>query len=115
MSAKWAIPSWSAWSHNDSLGSKLATALASTLGTCAFFQARASAADNPAKRLDEQLQQPHLPVCIHYHQIVLGFSIDDDGSRWLRDGEVSTGVLAAIDYPQNVAVIGTVESQAHRP
>lgn len=99
-----------AWLHDDHLGPRLATTLAPACGTCAFFQVRGSAAANPANWLEA-----NLPTSIDYHQIVLGFRIDGGSSRWLRDDEISAGVLAAIEHPRDVAVVGTVEPWSRHP
>lgn len=47
--------------------------------------------------------------------MVLGFRVEDDGSRWLTHEEISEGILAAIADPQPVQVIGTVTPWERRP
>lgn len=37
------------------------------------------------------------------------------GSRWLTNAEISSGVLAAVDRPARVTVLGTVEPWQLRP
>lgn len=104
-----------AWFHDDGLGPRLAAALASAKARCAFFQVRGSAAANPAGNLDTLLHECDVPATIDYHQIILGFRIECGKSRWLHDSEISAGVLAAIDLPQPVTIVGRVAPWSMRP
>lgn len=104
-----------AWLHNDRLGPRLATALVPENARCAFFQVRGSAAANPAGNADALLQECDVPATIDYHQIILGFQIEGGGSRWLRDSEISAGVLTAIDRADALTIVGTVTPWSRRP
>ena len=46
------------------------------------------------------------PDEIEYRQVLLGAVRKGSGSRWLTDKEISTGVLAALDEGEPVAVVG---------
>jgi len=43
---------------------------------------------------------------VEYAQVLLGAVREESGSRWLTDEEISTGVLAAVDAGEPVAVVG---------
>lgn len=104
-----------AWLHHDELGPRLAQAIAPSDERCAFFQVRGSAAANPSCRMDALLQGRNLPSSIDYHQIILGFHADDQGSRWLHDNEICAGVLDAIEHPDNVTIVGTITPWTNHP
>lgn len=103
-----------AWLHDDALGPQLAQALAPTDMACAFFQVRGSAAADPSEDAGRLLASHNIPATVGYHQVILGFHLDEDGSRWLRDSEICTGVLAAIDHPQSVTIVGTTTPWSDR-
>ncbi|MGA9332669.1 MAG: hypothetical protein WBV39_00130 [Rudaea sp.] len=104
-----------AWLHDDELGPGLAKSLAPTDIPCDFFQVRGSASANPAQRAASFLLDRDIPGTINYHQIILGFHLCGDGSRWLHDSEISAGVLRAIDNPRSVTIVGSVAPWSSRP
>lgn len=48
-------------------------------------------------------------------QVVLGFKVEDGGSRWLNHAEIASGVLDAITADREFSVIGQVEPWSARP
>ncbi|KQW71494.1 hypothetical protein ASE17_00930 [Phenylobacterium sp. Root77] len=48
-------------------------------------------------------------------QVVLGFQVTGDGSRWLTNEEISGGVLDAVRTDRPLTIIGQVEPWAARP
>ncbi|MFC7064155.1 short-chain dehydrogenase [Halobacillus seohaensis] len=50
-----------------------------------------------------------------YHQIQLGFVVEDQKSRWLTHKEISEGVISAIKRKEEKTVIGQVEPREMRP
>jgi hypothetical protein len=48
-------------------------------------------------------------------QVVLGYKVEEAGSRWLTNAEISEGVLEAIRADRDFSVIGQVEPWAARP
>jgi hypothetical protein len=103
-----------AWFHHDSLGPEVAQAIAPDGGTCDFFQIRGSAAADPS--VDALIPPKTVPKGLSFHQIILGFHVGADGSRWLRHSEICAGVLAAIDRPgDGPDIIGTVTPWSARP
>lgn len=47
-----------------------------------------------------------VPDGVEYAQVLLGGIREGSGSRWLTNEEISTGVLAAVDAGEAVAVVG---------
>lgn len=104
-----------AWLHDDSLGPRLATALAPATTRCAFFQIRGSAARDPTQRTETVLRDWQCPPTMDYYQVILGFHADAAGSRWMRDDEICAGVLDAIAHPRTATIVGTITPWAARP
>ena len=82
-----------------------------------MFQVLGSATADPAHpgRLDKARAVARGLEACAVRQVVLGFRIEDGRSRWLTNGEISEGVLAAIRADQPHAVVGQVEPWSARP
>ncbi|MEO6695749.1 MAG: short-chain dehydrogenase [Ignavibacteria bacterium] len=52
---------------------------------------------------------------ILYKKIILGFTIEDDRSRWLTNTEIGNGVIDAIKKDDNLFVIGKIDPVNKRP
>jgi hypothetical protein len=81
-----------------------------------FVQVLGSAHGNPShpERLAEMAQVAEgLPLA--YQAAVLGFVVENGGSRWLTNDEISSGVFAAIQSGAPISIIGTVEPWTARP
>ena len=108
-----------AWLHNDSLGPKIAASFAQQIAPTTFYQVRGSAAAKPgtdASTASEQFSKDAAgDQGLAFHQIVLGFKLDESGSRWLSNSEISAGVIAAIDNRDSISVVGVVDPWALRP
>ncbi|MFT6396089.1 MAG: hypothetical protein ACJAYU_000831 [Bradymonadia bacterium] len=102
-----------AWVHESALGLRLAQMLAESGSACDFFQLRGSSAADPSK--DPTKLGGGLPAHMRFHQVVLGFQIEESGSRWLRHDEIVAGTLEAIERAQEVFVVGTVRPWSMRP
>ena len=50
-----------------------------------------------------------------YQEVILGFVLDPQGSRWLTHKEISDGVLQAISQHSRRFVVGTVSPWSSRP
>jgi hypothetical protein len=61
-----------------------------------------------SKNLDEILQQIEVPNGCEYHQVQLGFIIENNGSRWLTNSEISNGVIQSIETNKKRMVVGTL-------
>ena len=105
-----------AWLHQDELGPRIARAVAPTNGsTCEFFQVRGSAAADPAANAASLVPGDTAPRGLSFHQVILGFHVSANGARWLRNSEISAAVLAAIDRPKAITIVGTATPWSARP
>ncbi|MGG3280095.1 short-chain dehydrogenase [Paenibacillus solani] len=50
-----------------------------------------------------------------YHQVQLGFVIENNISRWLTDDEISKGVINAIKFNKKTYVVGTLTPWNMKP
>lgn len=100
-----------AWVHDEGLVPRIAAALAGgDGGPGAFFHVRSSTAADRSQALTAAMAD-----AASYHEVILGFVPSAAGSRWLTNAEISSGVLAAVDRPAPVTVLGTVEPWHLRP
>jgi len=104
-----------AWLHNGLLGTKIARLFAEHAGMTTFYQIRGSAAARPGTDplLYTDLLSSH--PGLEYHQIILGFKIEENGSRWLSNAEISAGVISAVAAGDSLTLIGVVEPWEMRP
>lgn len=56
-----------------------------------------------------------IPEHVEYHQILLGFKIENERSRWLTHKEISSGVIEAIQENKSELVVGTIIPWEKRP
>lgn len=108
-----------AWVHNTELGLKLVQLIAdfrdtSSLG-CNFFHVVGSASANPVNGQNTLRSQCEALLGNHYRQIILGFIIEHNRSRWLNHQEIATGVIHAMNTAEPISIIGTVEPWSLRP
>ena len=81
-----------------------------------FVQVLGSAHGDPAhpERLAEMAQAADgLPI--DYGAVVLGFVMESGKSRWLTNGEIAHGVLAAIESAAPLHIVGTLEPWSAKP
>jgi hypothetical protein len=52
---------------------------------------------------------------LDYRQIVLGFVLEKDASRWLTDAEISDGVYNAAQSGDALRIVGIVDPWSRRP
>lgn len=76
----------------------------------AFFHVNGS--NSNLKDIKAKTAPPHH---ILYHQIQLGFKIENGISRWLTHDEISQGVIEAVQSGKAESVIGTTEPRDKRP
>lgn len=93
------------WIHSD--GSDVSHVIASAISRCAknpwrLFHVRGSGAHLYP-------ESPPVPSNFLYRQVVLGFVVDADGSRWLSHDDISSGVVSAIEQDTERFVVGTLE------
>jgi hypothetical protein len=80
-----------------------------------YFHILGSTSANPESEDSEVVATLKARDDIKYHQIILGFKLTQDGSRWLTDNEICAGVLHAIRAKEAVYVVGTVTPWSRRP
>lgn len=56
-----------------------------------------------------------VPKHVRYHQIQLGFKVENGVSRWLTNDEIADGVIKAILIGKPESIIGTIEPWDKRP
>ena len=66
-------------------------------------------------KLDHIKKNIDLPNNVEYHQIQLGFKLENGNSRWLLHDEISNGVIQAIMEGEIKKIIGTIEPWEQRP
>jgi hypothetical protein len=66
-------------------------------------------------KLDEVKDKVAPPPNCNYHQIKLGFIIEDRSSRWLTHKEISQGIINAMGKNDLVTVVGTLDPCEKRP
>jgi len=103
------------WLHKDALIPKVALAISTDKTACSFYHVRESAAADPAQQNGDILAGHQLPKSFSYHQIILGFHIENGVSRWLANSEISNGVGLAIENSIPDSIIGTVRPWSLRP
>ena len=88
-----------------------------------FFEILGSAYGNPANKSKRNsgieegstLEDFNKLVNVRYREIILGFVIEGNGSRWLTNDEISNGVIKAVETDIENSVIGTVEPWDKKP
>ncbi|WP_263298617.1 short-chain dehydrogenase [Planococcus sp. 4-30] len=68
-----------------------------------------------SSNLEDIKAKTAVPPYVGYHQILLGFKIEDGQSRWLTHEEISNGVIKAIQENKSTQVIGTITPWEKRP
>ncbi|WP_033541176.1 short-chain dehydrogenase [Planococcus sp. CAU13] len=68
-----------------------------------------------SSKLEDIKANTAVPPHVDYHQIQLGFKIEDGLSRWLTHEEISDGVIEAIRENKSKHVIGTITPWEKRP
>lgn len=103
------------WIHNIArdTGSVITEIINSRGEKFRYFDILGSSHANPAS--DCPYPEFSLLENINYRQVVLGFKIDEDHSRWLTDEETSEGVMKAIDDDTEYSIIGTITPWEKRP
>jgi len=56
-----------------------------------------------------------MPKSCLYYQVQLGFVMEDAGSRWLTNNEISDGVIKAIEERKKIQIVGQIDPWGERP
>lgn len=68
-----------------------------------------------SKNLSEIKEKISVPDSTQYHQVQLGFIIENGHSRWLTNEEISQGVIESIQNDKFINTIGTIKPWGKRP
>lgn len=106
-----------AWIHDSAPDAPLQIAelAAADAKWLRYVHVLSSTADDPS------VQQPGRRAAfehidgLRYEEVILGFVVEGDASRWLTDAEISAGVLGAIDRPAPRTIVGTTRPWSARP
>lgn len=104
-----------AWLHDDLLGPPIARLCSSQQTQCSFFQVRGSDASSSHSNAEHFARQFETLPGLRFHQVILGFMRTGSGSRWLRNAEISEGVLRATVSGRPLSIVGSVEPWNERP
>ncbi|MGM0837233.1 MAG: short-chain dehydrogenase [Bacillota bacterium] len=101
-----------AWIHSDApqaLG-QVISAVSEQRGEWSLYHVLGSRAD-----LREVKKSVRIPASCSYHQVQLGFVLEGDGSRWLRNDEIASGVVEAVAARREISLVGVLEPWEKRP
>ncbi|GAA5512637.1 hypothetical protein Dcar01_01354 [Deinococcus carri] len=79
-----------------------------------YWHLLGSAAANPA-RMGSRRRERFAALHHDYRELILGFVLAGESSRWLTHEEISGGVLHALRHHLNRQVIGVVDPWERRP
>ncbi len=101
-----------AWVHSGGEQGleKLIEIVAETSGTWELYHVLGSRA-----KLAEVKSGLHIPSTCSYHQVQLGFKLEEDRGRWLKSHEIAQGVIEAIQYKAPTSLVGVLEPAEMRP
>ncbi len=103
-----------AWLHGrDEAMRERVTRLVAEGGT--LVEVLGSAASRPGAFGDERLAAMRAHPGVRYRQVLLGFVVEDGGSRWLTHGEISKAAIAALAAEDTRTIAGQVEPWDARP
>ena len=80
-----------------------------------FFDILGSAYADPAKNSTEREVKLKENKNILYRKIILGFITENNSSRWLRNDEISSGVIEAVKNDREKSIIGVLSPWEKRP
>lgn len=103
------------WVHSAKPAFELSEQLSKYGRPISYFHVLGSESANPANDLATQRKAFDRLPFVAYHQVVLGFMPEGSGSRWLKDIEISAGVVSAIEAGLPSHVVGVVQPWSARP
>lgn len=104
-----------AWLHDERLLPAVISCVAPRRGSCRFFHVRGSSAADPSQTSALSADTRALRAGVNLHQVILGFHVSGEGSRWLTHAEISAGVLSATERQEDMVTVGTTSPWARRP
>ena len=80
-----------------------------------YIEVLGSAASRPDAFGDRQLAAMGAREDVRYSQVILGFVVDGDRSRWLTDAEIAAAAIRALESDAPRTVAGQVEPWDRKP
>ena len=103
-----------AWVHSN--GEAAHDVIAEAMqGDGDYYHILGSAAADPREDAFERYAALRERFGERYHEIVLGFQLEGERSRWLTHEEISSGVIEALERQAPRSVVGVVEPWERRP
>lgn len=101
-----------AWIHSDAPQAldQVISTVRNQIGECSLYHVLGSRAD-----LREVKESVSIPAGCSYHQVQLGFLLEGDCPRWLRNDEIASGVIEAVAAKREVSLVGMLEPRKLRP
>lgn len=107
------------WVHSTApqAAFEIASLLSVARGDFDFFDILGSSAANPANKDFLTVRKRHFLKIpnLNYRQILLGFIIENNQSRWLTNLEISDGVHEAIKNKKTLYTVGTTKPWSLKP
>ncbi|MBB5020418.1 hypothetical protein HNQ59_003737 [Chitinivorax tropicus] len=104
------------WLHEDDCLLDLALGIPPLPAPMRVIHVRSSAISAPGQRVDPVKAYCVARPDLAYQQVVLGFKLSGDTSRWLTHQEICQGVLTALDHPDKACLtVGVTTPWERRP
>ena len=103
-----------AWIHAQGYHTHVDIAELTARPSLNYYQILGSMSKDPHAAPDKVAEEMRR-MDMKYHQLVLGFVIEKDQSRWLTDDEICDGIKKALNDTQEESIIGTVEPWSKHP
>ncbi|WP_281258669.1 short-chain dehydrogenase [Melghirimyces profundicolus] len=94
---------------------KLASLLDQSIESCDYFHIIGSSVADPSRDSTSGIEGFHRFKNLRYHEVILGFILENDGSRWLTHQEISQGVIDAIHSNRTTSIVGVVKPWSKKP
>ncbi len=88
---------------------------ADSMTTPQYMHVVGSAAGDPTQVGDARRDMVEAVAGVGYRQVILGFVLQGEDSRWLTNREIAAGVVSALDTETDPHIIGTVRPWDRRP
>lgn len=102
------------WIHSQGYHAHLEIAELTAHPDMHYYQVLGSMSRDPHAAPDKVAAQMEAKT-MHYHQLVLGFIVENGNSRWLTNDEIREGIMEGIELNKPEHIIGVVEPWDARP
>ncbi len=94
---------------------QVARLVGATDHVCCYFLVLGDTEVDPGRPSPERRARFESLPNVHYHEVTLGFVRGPSASRWLTQGEISQGILRAMELGAPRYIVGTVAPWSERP